>query len=293
MIADRLRLFTASVLACLLCLAAPASRADGPVIPVPIAVQPTWVLRHLVESGVRIPREQALAAVQAYVDGLEQATVQAIDAGKGALSDSVDDLRRRQDLANRASDAAALLRNELFGALAAAARPEDRPVVDAVRANEAVQAAITEVQGQVGIIYFRMPDDLGGWLMPMGKWGGTPEEYRHRVLLAATNADARVAALVLARKRRSSHCSASRGDARRASPHAGVCCGLRAFGIGSLFDLVSGWPGHAHVRDVGPAQGTGGCDAGRAGFGAGRALGRVATRSGGIPCAGIVWCAGS
>ena len=201
MIADRLRLFTASALACLLCLAAPASRADGPVIPVPIAVQPTWVLRHLVESGVRIPREQALAAVQAYVDGLEQATVQAIDAGKGALSDSVDDLRRRQDLANRASDAAALLRNELFDALAAAARLEDRPVVDAVRANEAVQAAITEVQGQVGIIYFRMPDDLGGWLMPMGKWGGTPEEYRHRVLLAATNADARVAALVLARKR--------------------------------------------------------------------------------------------
>ena len=201
MIADRLRLFTASALACLLWLAVPAARADGPVIPVPIAVKPAWVLRDLVESGVRIPREQVLAAVQAYVDGLEQATVQAIDAGKGALSDSVDDLRRRQDLANRASDAATRLRNQLFDALVAAARPEDRPVIDAVRANEAVQAATTEVQGQVGIVFFRMPDDLGGWLMPMGKWGGTPEEYRHRVLLAATNADARVAALVLARKR--------------------------------------------------------------------------------------------
>lgn len=199
--AERLRVLTASALALLLWIAAPAARAGGPVLPVSFAVKPSWVLRHLVESGVHIPREQVLAALQAYVDGLEQATMQAIDAGKGALSDSVDDLRRRQDLVNRASNAATRLRNELFDALAAAARPEDRPVIDAVRANEAVRAAEAEVQGQVGIVSFSMPDDLGGWVMPMGAWGGTPEEYRHRVLLAATNADARVAVLVLARKR--------------------------------------------------------------------------------------------
>jgi hypothetical protein len=198
---SRLRLVLAASLACLLVLAAPGARAQGPVIPVPVAVKPTWVLRHLVESGVRIPREQAMAALQAYADGLEQATVQAIDGGKGALSGSVDDVRRRQDLANRAADAATRLRNELFDALAAAARPEDRPVVDAVRAHEAVQAAGTEVQGQAGVILYRMPDDFGGWLMPMGKWTGTPDEYRHRVLLAATNADSRVAALAVARKR--------------------------------------------------------------------------------------------
>ena len=171
------------------------------MLPVSFAVKPTSVLRHLVESGVRIPREQVLAALQAYVDGLEQATLQAIDAGKGALSDSVDDLSRRQDLANRASNAATRLRNELFDALAAAARPEDRPVIDAVRANEAVRAAETEVEGHAGIVFCSVPNDLGGWLMPMGAWGGTPEEYRHRVLLAATNSEARVAALVLARKR--------------------------------------------------------------------------------------------
>ena len=103
---SRLRLVLAASVACLLVLAAPRARADGPVMPVPVAVKPTWVLLHLVESGVRIPREQAMAALQAYVDGLEQATVQAIDAGKGALSGSVDDVRRRQELANRASDAA-------------------------------------------------------------------------------------------------------------------------------------------------------------------------------------------
>lgn len=199
--AERLRVLTASALALLLWIAAPAARAGVPVLPVSFAVKPSWVLRHLVESGVHIPREQMLAALQAYVDGLEQATVQAIDAGKGALSGSVDDLRRRQDLANRASSAATRLRNELFDALAAAARPEDRPVIDAVRANEAVRAAEAEAQGQVGIVTYNTRDDLGGWLMPMGAWGGTPEEYRHRVLLAATNADARVAVLVLARKR--------------------------------------------------------------------------------------------
>ena len=198
---ERLRVLTASILALLLWVAAPAARAGGPVLPVSFAVQPSWVLRHLVESGVHIPREQVLAALQAYMEGLEQTTLQAIDAGKGALSGSVDDLRRRQDLAIRASNAATRLRNELCDALAAAARPEDRPVIDAVRANEAVRAAEAEAQGQVGIVIYNTPDDLGGWLMPMGAWGGTPEEYRHRVLLAATNADARVAVLVLARKR--------------------------------------------------------------------------------------------
>lgn len=195
------RIALVAALACVLVVAAPVARAEGPVVPMPVAVKPAWVLRHLVHSGVRIPRDPVLAALQAYVDGLEQATLQAIDAGKGALSDSVDDLRRRQDAANRAADAAARLRNGLFDALAAAARPEDRPVVEAVRALEAVQAAGTEVQGQVGLVQFSTPDDFGEWLTPMGKWTGTPEEYRHRVLLAATNADARVAALAMARKR--------------------------------------------------------------------------------------------
>jgi len=178
-------------------------------VQVPSAASLTYLLGVLARAGVRMPPEQAVAAGQAYIDEYEVALLKAIkDAGpdSSARSDPdvpaavIAEVPHKQELESRVFEVENRLRNQLFDALAAAVRPEDREIVEAERVHQARQQADTRLQGQIWFNRFQSPDDIGGWMLARMPRSAAEPDFRHAVLVSGTNGEARVAALVADRK---------------------------------------------------------------------------------------------
>ncbi len=191
-----------------ICVVAAIAASAAAQVPIPGSMSVGHVLSLLSRAGVRLGPEAFLAASEAYVDGFEEALAKAIKeggppyllfAGGMGTIPSVAELKHLHELEARVFAAENGLRQRFFDAIAEAASPEDRTIIESLRTRIALIQAEQRMQGDLSVSHYRCPDDLGAWLLARLDQSASEEAFRHAALIAATNGDARFAALVAAR----------------------------------------------------------------------------------------------
>lgn len=189
-----------------LAAAAPATAQS----PAPQRLHDGLAFTELARAGVKVPREALRDAYLAYLEGMEKTTLEARAAGRPVFGDegtrgesplSVQDVRRVQEVERVANASSISLQRELYRALAEAASPEDRAVVEAAAACQELQSESNRFQGATYYNRFVSVDDLGGWLVFFVSRDAGVEEQRRVLNLAATESEARIRALREARAR--------------------------------------------------------------------------------------------
>ncbi len=197
--------------------------------PLPEFTPPALSLSDLASAGVLVPEAVATNAVRAYLDAYAEALAKAVEEGSriAPVTSSaylpeneallgVRDTRRLAELETRVAASEAQLRAAFFAQIAAGSPSESH---DAIRACEALRKLREpERRLQGGITYFPTPDDISGWLRlaiarQVGEGSASMEERRRITILAAVNADQRVAATMVAVK-------AARDDRERKAQRA-------------------------------------------------------------------------
>ena len=197
--------------------------------PLPEFTPPALSLSDLASAGVLVPEAVATNAVRAYLDAYAEALAKAVEEGlriapvtsSAYLPENeallgVRDTRRLAELETRVAASEAQLRAAFFAQIAAGSPSESH---DAIRACEALRKLREpERRLQGGITYFPTPDDISGWLRlaiarQVGEGSASMEERRRITILAAVNADQRVAATMVAVK-------AARDDRERKAQRA-------------------------------------------------------------------------
>jgi len=187
-----------------------AGATAGAQSPAPQRINAGLAFAELARAGVKVPREALRDAYLAYIEGMEQATLDAISTGlqvygkEGTRGDSplsVQDARRVQEIERVANASSMALQRELYRALAEAASPEDRAIVEAAAVCQELQSESRRFQGATYYNRFPAVDDLGAWLVFFVSRDAGVEEQRRVLSLAATEGEARIRALREARAR--------------------------------------------------------------------------------------------
>ena len=198
--------------------------------PLPDFTTPAGSLSDLASAGVQVPEAVATKAVRAYLDAFTEALAKAVDEGSriapGPSSPfspddealpGVRDARRLADLEARVAATEAQMREAFFAQITAGSPPESQDAIRACEALQKLREAERRLQGGM-TIRFSTPDDISGWLRlgiarQVGEGSASMEERRRITILAAVNADQRIAATMVAIK-------AARDDRERKAQRA-------------------------------------------------------------------------
>jgi len=197
--------------------------------PLPEFTTPAGSLSDLASAGVLVPEAVVTNAVRAYLDAYAEALAKAVEEGSriapvtssGFLPENeallgVRDTRRLAELETRVAASEAQLRTAFFAQIAAGSPSESHDAIRGCAALRKLREAERMLQG--GMTRFPAPDDISGWLRfaiarQVGEGSASMEERRRITILAAVNADQRVAATMVAVK-------AARDDRERKAQRA-------------------------------------------------------------------------